>query len=439
MKYRYKPYTYKDKKSKSASFVKLIRRLAILSLVFISFYTLFLLVGTRPEVENVEVLKLIPTEGNYVLNTSSAKIKKAELVIEQEGKSHLVLKEEFPQGTDRIEIKINSRSIGLKEGKAIVRLKLNSGFLRTKQYVLDANVDLTPPSLEVISYSRDIRQGSTFAIKVKSDGSKVDLEVNGLKIGMIQIKKNQYFALVPIPLDGERLEINLTAQDLAGNKTSKSLNLAVRKAYFKKEHIRLTDDFINSVIYPLLGEEARGLSPEEAFRKINEDWRHKDIQKISQICKESEPSKLWNGEFIQLPKSKVISDYGIERFYYYEGKQISYSRHMGYDFASVEQASVLASNDGVVVFVGDLGIYGTAIIIDHGLGLFSLYGHLSNTLVKEGQFVKKGEIIGNTGKTGLALGDHLHFGILIHGYEANPIYWLDAKWIKNNIESVLEQ
>ncbi|WP_052178091.1 M23 family metallopeptidase [Thermocrinis jamiesonii] len=437
MKYRYKPYTYRERKS--PLLIRLIRRLAILSLVFISFYVLFLSISAEPEIENVESLKLIPAEGNYVLRASNAKIKEVELLIEQEGKSYLVLKEKFPQGTEKIEVRINSKSMGLKEGKAVVNLKVSSGFLRTKSYTLDADIDLTPPSLEVVSYSQDVSQGSTVAIKVKSDGSKVDLETNGLKVSMTPLKENQYFALVPVPLDGERLEINLTAQDLAGNKTSKSLNLAVRKKYFKKEHIRLTDDLINSVIYPLLGEEAKGLSPEEAFRKINEDWRHKDIQKISQICKESEQSKLWNGEFIQLPKSKVISDYGIERFYYYEGKQISYSRHMGYDFASVEQAPVLASNDGVVVFVGNLGIYGNTIIIDHGLGLFSLYGHLSNTSVKEGQFVKKGEVIGNTGKTGLAFGDHLHFGIIVHGYEVNPIYWLDARWIKNNIESILER
>ncbi len=437
MKYKYRPYAYKHKES--PYFIRLTRRLAILSLVFISFYMLFLLVGAKPEVENVEALKFIPAEGNYVLKANNAKVKRAELVIEQEGKEYLLLKEEFPQGMDRIEIKINSKSIGLKEGRAIVKFKLSSGFLRTKHYTLDAYVDLTPPSLEVLSYSKDIHQGSTIAIKVKSDGSKVDLEVNGLKIGMVPIKENQYFALVPVPLDGERLEINLVAQDSAGNKTSKGLNFPVRKAYFKKEQIILTDEFINSVIYPLLGEHAKGLSPEEAFRKVNEEWRYKDLQRLLQICTKSEPSKLWNGEFIQLPKSKVLSIYGIERFYYYGDKQISYSRHLGIDFASVKQAPVLASNNGVVVFVGDLGIYGNTVILDHGLGLFSLYGHLSNILVREGQFVKKRDVIGNTGKTGLALGDHLHFGILIHGYEVNPIHWLDANWIKNNIESVLEQ
>ena len=97
-----------------------------------------------------------------------------------------------------------------------------------------------------------------------------------------------------------------------------------------------------------------------------------------------------------------------------------------------------ASNSGVVVFTGSLGIYGNTIIIDHGMGLMSLYGHLSEISVKEGQFVKKGEIIGRTGNTGFALGDHLHFGIVVQGYEVNPIEWLDPKWVKNSIISVFE-
>jgi len=92
-----------------------------------------------------------------------------------------------------------------------------------------------------------------------------------------------------------------------------------------------------------------------------------------------------------------------------------------------------AANSGIVRFAGDLGIYGNTVIIDHGLGLMSLYGHLSTILVKEGQAINKGEIIAKTGSTGLAGGDHLHFGILMHGYEVTPLPWWDAHWIKVNV------
>ncbi|WP_239027828.1 M23 family metallopeptidase [Geomonas subterranea] len=98
-----------------------------------------------------------------------------------------------------------------------------------------------------------------------------------------------------------------------------------------------------------------------------------------------------------------------------------------------------AANRGRVVWADDLGIYGQCVIIDHGLGLQTLYGHLSRIAVKEGEEVRKGDIIGDTGDTGLAGGDHLHFGVMISGQEVNPIEWWDPTWIRNNVTGKLEE
>ena len=92
-----------------------------------------------------------------------------------------------------------------------------------------------------------------------------------------------------------------------------------------------------------------------------------------------------------------------------------------------------------MVYADDLGIYGQCVIIDHGLGLQSLYGHLSRISVKPGDPVQKGQIIGNTGDTGLAGGDHLHFGTAISGEQVNPIEWWDPSWIKNNVTGKLQE
>jgi len=86
VKYRYKPYSYEHRKR--PLFLKLIRRLAILSLLFLSFYALFLSLGGRPQLEGVESLKFIPAEGEYNLKVKNAKIKSARLYVEQEGKSY---------------------------------------------------------------------------------------------------------------------------------------------------------------------------------------------------------------------------------------------------------------------------------------------------------------------------------------------------------------
>jgi len=106
---------------------------------------------------------------------------------------------------------------------------------------------------------------------------------------------------------------------------------------------------------------------------------------------------------------------------------------LGIDLASIAHSPIPASNRGKVVFAGDLGIYGKTVIIDHGFGLFSTYSHMSVLNVENGQMVSKKEIIGRTGSTGLAGGDHLHFGMLVHSTFVNPIEWWDEAWIKNNI------
>lgn len=130
--------------------------------------------------------------------------------------------------------------------------------------------------------------------------------------------------------------------------------------------------------------------------------------------------------------------YGDRRTYLHNGAPISKSVHLGYDLASVEKAPVEAANNGIVRLAGDLSIYGNTVIIDHGLGFMSLYGHLSAIMVKEGQKVSKGEIIAKSGATGLAGGDHLHFGLLMHGYEVSPLYWWDQHWITVNVTDFMK-
>jgi murein DD-endopeptidase MepM/ murein hydrolase activator NlpD len=109
------------------------------------------------------------------------------------------------------------------------------------------------------------------------------------------------------------------------------------------------------------------------------------------------------------------------------------------DFASVKEATIYAPNNGVVIFNGANGIYGNMLILYHGLGLFTLYAHCSSFLVKEGDLVNKNQPIAKTGMSGLAFGDHLHYGVLIQGVDVRPLEWLDANWIKLNITKVIDE
>jgi murein DD-endopeptidase MepM/ murein hydrolase activator NlpD len=132
-----------------------------------------------------------------------------------------------------------------------------------------------------------------------------------------------------------------------------------------------------------------------------------------------------------------MARFADHRFYFYKGQRVDDKVHLGVDLASLTNAPVLASNNGKVIFGDRLGIYGLAVVIDHGQGLASVYGHLSKIEVSPGEVVKKGQTIGLTGDTGLAGGDHLHFSVMLQGIFVNPVEWWDPHWIADNVTKKL--
>jgi murein DD-endopeptidase MepM/ murein hydrolase activator NlpD len=119
----------------------------------------------------------------------------------------------------------------------------------------------------------------------------------------------------------------------------------------------------------------------------------------------------------------------------YHGKKVDEQTHLGFDLSVVQQTPVPASNDGKVVFAGDLGIYGNCIVVDHGYGLQSIYGHLSHIEVKPGDMVKRDRQLGRSGSTGLAGGDHLHFSMQVDGVQVTAVEWWDEHWIHDRVFS----
>jgi murein DD-endopeptidase MepM/ murein hydrolase activator NlpD len=148
---------------------------------------------------------------------------------------------------------------------------------------------------------------------------------------------------------------------------------------------------------------------------------------------------LWKGPFIPLGNAKVESKFADHRTYYYEKKEVDQQVHLGFDLAVTKQIPVLAGNDGKIVYADYLGIYGNCVIIDHGMGVQSLYGHLSSIGVKPGDTVTRGQQIGRSGMTGLAAGDHLHFSILLQGNPVNPVEWWDPHWIEDRVMRKLRE
>ena len=178
--------------------------------------------------------------------------------------------------------------------------------------------------------------------------------------------------------------------------------------------------------------------PQEIFLAVNRDMRQRNAEVFTALADRATPVMAWEGVFMRMPKAANRAQFADHRVYKYRGAVIDRQVHLGADLASLQQSPVPAANNGQVVFAGNVGIYGNTVVIEHGFGLFSLYSHLSTIQVNTDERVTKGQTIGRTGVTGLAVGDHLHFGMMVHDTLVNPIEWWDAHWIEDNISSKLK-
>lgn len=169
------------------------------------------------------------------------------------------------------------------------------------------------------------------------------------------------------------------------------------------------------------------------FVKINSEMRRANNKTLSDLRLKTEERFLWSQPFLQQPNTKVEANFADVRNYIYQGKKIDQQVHLGYDLSSTQHVDVLASNDGKVVYAAPLGIYGNCIVLDHGYGLQSIYGHLSEIAVHEGDMVKRGQSLGKSGLTGMAAGDHIHFSMQLEGIQIDPKEWWDAHWIQDHI------
>jgi murein DD-endopeptidase MepM/ murein hydrolase activator NlpD len=177
----------------------------------------------------------------------------------------------------------------------------------------------------------------------------------------------------------------------------------------------------------------------DGFLVINRDQRKQAETEKLRVGERTAEQPLWQGPFVQPRNTKVFSNFAEKRTYVYDGREVDTQVHYGYDLASTKQSPVPAANAGVVAFAAPLTIYGNTVIIDHGLGLQTLYAHLSSIDVKPGDKVTKSQPLGRTGSTGLAIGDHLHFEVLVAGISVTPLEWWDGKWIRDRVNRPLKQ
>ncbi len=340
---------------------------------------------------------------------------------------------------------------GIKEGPAVFRVSARDGslwgFFKGNETVIQKNVtiDITPPTVELMADDAYINFGGSGLVAYKVSADAV---TSGVRIGNYffpgykgQTKDpNTTIAFFAHPYNvPEDQKAVLVATDKAGNSRELRLGYTLKDVRYKKSSIPISEDFIQSKVAPLLSDVgARQGTPKDIFVKVNNGLRKENEDKIRAVGQKTADKMLWSGPFTQLSNSKVEANFADARTYLYHNEPIDNAYHLGFDLSVTKRYPVEAANSGVVSFVGDLGIYGNTVIIDHGLGLSTLYGHLSSVDVKEGNQIKPQQIIGRTGETGLAVGDHLHFATLLQGIPVLPKEWWDAKWIKDNIQPKLD-
>ena len=394
---------------------------------------LYVFLFSKPKVINLENFEKLTKEKEITLKLENIRNTERVIVkIVQDGKE-VVLYDGTPMS--EIKLRVKPKSLGLKEGSARVVVELRRFFFIRDTYSVLAKVDYTPPRVGILFSPYAVMNGGSGAVRITlSEKASLKLKVGELSFPFYDMGNNVYVSLFAIPINFSG-NVVIVAEDEIGNVTKVEIPSLIKRKRYPRYRIELKgrEKKIELKLANLLGEEVNKLSFVEAFKKVNEELREENERFITEIGKKSEEKLYWKGRFLQLRNSKVVSVFGEKRIYTYGGKKISESYHWGYDLASVRNAPVEAANDGKVVFTGFLGIYGNTVIIDHGYGLMSLYGHLAEFRVKKGDRVKKGQIIGYTDTTGLAFGDHLHYEMTIHGVPVNPIEWWDGKWIKNNI------
>jgi hypothetical protein len=150
---------------------------------------------------------------------------------------------------------------------------------------------------------------------------------------------------------------------------------------------------------------------------------------LNKIYASSISEFLFNEAFFEPLKSVVTSVYGTRRVYNKHKK----GQHLGIDYRAAIGDKVPAANAGKIVFSGDLFYTGWTVIIDHGVDIFTVYGHLSKTMVSEGDIVKRGDIIGLSGNTGRTSGPHLHWGTKVQGQYVDGFVLINEskKYFKN--------
>ena len=405
--------------------------------------------GTPP------TIRLTPAQGTVGPGTTfeltvaapHAGVKRVLATVRQEQTSRTLVSEVMPRKESSYTVQFTLPADALRDGPLQVVVEaVDASFSNMAegaraQASFDLAFDKRPPIVSVLSEQHNLNQGGCGLVvfAVDEDLQTAEVRVGERVFPAYKLPDGRYAGLFAFPYDVDKKDFApvLYVMDTAGNDLSRRFPFHANARQFKHDIIRLPKSFLRAKMPEFSPQYPGSNSPLDVFLNVNRETRRKNRQALIELGRTSASSPLWNGTFLRLPNSATRAGFAEYRSYVYNGQEVDNQVHLGVDLASLKHAKVPAANNGVVIFADYLGIYGNCVVLDHGLGLMTLYAHLSVIDVAKGQSVERGQNLGNTGTTGMAGGDHLHFGVLAAGLPVNPLEWWDSTWIENNIASKL--
>lgn len=367
----------------------------------------------------------------------------------QAGKTAVIAKVEGRLGRRaEVPVTIDGAAAGLREGPVTLEVWARDDVWRPLRFddravsSFPVTVDLTPPKLEVLASTQYVSPGGVGLVAFRVTGASAsEVRVGAVTFPSYPMGTGEppaRAALFALPYNlPPGTPMTISARDEAGNVAQRGIPSEVKPRAFRRDRIQLRDSFMQEKVAELLPHHPPSQPILDGFLVINRDQRKQAEETKRKVGASSADKALWQGAFVQPRNTKVFANFAETRTYVYNGQEVDTQVHYGYDLASTRQSAVPAANKGVVAFAGPLTIYGNTVILDHGLGLQTLYAHLSSIAVKVGDAVDKGQELGRSGTTGLALGDHLHYEVLVNGISVTPLEWWDGKWIRDHVDKPL--
>lgn len=436
--------------------VMIVLALVAAGAIFVGFRMLF---APRPQISLAAPFDLVGRNRPLVLDVKDrAGLKSLRATVSQGDKEQVIVDEAYDPPRPEVQIKwspAQDPKVRLKDGPGKLTVTARNvswgGFFkgRAATFTKSFTARLVPPRIEVLTRQHYVNQGGCDMVVYKV--TPPDAE-SGVVVGPSFFKGFPLpgaadpavrFALFALPYDVDpATPIRVRARDEAQNESLVGIWVKTFPRTFRTREIEVDDAFMNKVV-PEIMSQTPSLTDQgdllKNFLAINRDLRKVNNQALVELTQKSRPEFLWKEPFFQLSNSQVEAAFADHRIYKYHGQEIDRQDHLGYDLATVARAPVAASNDGVTLMAQFFGIYGNTIVVDHGYGLLSLYGHLSAFNVKDEDAVKRGQTIAQSGETGLAGGDHLHFSMILQGTQVDAREWWDPHWIRDRIQAKLDE